>query len=176
MNRDYCRSCRKTYGAVLELVASNSISTAILGGLPLYYLGSMVIAYKSTAVASVLAGGSYSFLGVLVFAWLWSFLCLARRLANGITISIFLLKALGYWSFVSFAILLFYGISRLPLEFTTYLFAMLMPEVVLLLFSADVLRAARSRLFKELAVPVNTTAPSAPQTDDSTSVAVNETL
>ena len=169
MNRwrnDYCLSCRKTYSALLELGASNNVSVAVVGGLPLYYLGAMAIAYKSTAVASVLAGGYYSFIGVLSFAWLWCMICLFRRLANGITLSIFLLKALGYWSFVSFAILLFYGVSRLPLEYTTYLFVLLMPEVVLLLFSADMLRAARTRMFKEMAtLPV-----SAPNTGIATSV------
>jgi hypothetical protein len=151
MNRDYCRSCRKTYAAVLELGASNNIGVVFIAGLPLYYLVAMAASYKSTSVAATLAGGSYTFIGVLSFAWLWCMICLFRRLANGITVSIFLLKAMGYWSFVSFAILLFYGISRLPLEYTTYLFVMLMPEVVLLLFSADMLRAARTRMFKEMA-------------------------
>jgi hypothetical protein len=110
----------------------------------------MVIVYHKTSVAALLAGGSYSFLGVLVVAWVLAGLCIWKVWPNGLTFSILLLKALGYWSLVSFLILLFYGASRLPLEYTTYLFVMLMPEILLLLFTADVLRAVRTRQFKAI--------------------------
>jgi hypothetical protein len=152
MRIDHCKGCRKTYAAALELFASNNWVAGFIAGLPLYYLGAMMIVYHKAAVATLLSGGSYSFLGALICAWANACLCLWRIWPNGLTLSIFLLKALGYWSFVSFFILLFYGVSRLPLEITTYLCIMIMPEIIMLLFTADVLRAARSRHFKALEV------------------------
>ncbi len=127
--------------------------------MPLYYLAAMMIAYHSTAVATLLSGGSYSFLGALIISWLNAGVCLWRIWPNGLTLSIFVIKALGYWSFISFFILLFYGMSRLPLEVTTYLFVTIMPEILILLFAADVLRAARTRHFALLeTLPVHTQA------------------
>lgn len=144
--------------------------------MPLYYLSAMMIVYHKSYVAGLLSGGSYSFLGALIVAMANAGLCLWRVWPNGLTLSIFVLKALGYWSFVSFLILLFYGMSRLPLEITTYLTVMIMPEILILLFTADVLRAARSRHFKALEThaaaattePVATaTAPQFPSAEDS---------
>jgi hypothetical protein len=153
MRVDYCKGCRKSYGKALEYLASHNVSAGVIAGFPLYYLAAMMIAYHSTSVARLLSGGSYSFLGALILSLANASVCLWRIWPNGLTLSIFVLKALGYWSFVSFFILLFYGVSRLPLEVTTYLFAMIMPEILLLLFTADVLRAARSRHFKLLESP-----------------------
>ena len=150
MRTDYCKGVRKTYGAILEALATYGITVGFIGGLPLYYLCTMVIVYHKSSVANLLAGGSYSFLGALVVAWLIACLCIWKVWPNGLTISILLLKALGYWSLVSFTILLFYGVRYLPLEYSTYLFVMLMPEILLLLFTADVLRTVRTRQFKAL--------------------------
>lgn len=150
MRVDYCKGLRKSYGKILEYLASHNVSAGVIAGFPLYYLASMMIAYHSTYVATLFSGGSYSFLGALIAALVNAGVCIWRVWPNGLTVSIFVLKALGYWSFVSFFILLFYGVSRLPLEVTTYLFAMIMPEILLLLFTADVLRATRSRHFKLL--------------------------
>jgi hypothetical protein len=148
--RDCCRGPRKTYAAFLELVAGNRWSTGVLSGLPLYYIVSMMAVYANSYASSVLAGGSYSFMGALIAAWLLAMLCLWRVWPNGLTGSLFILKALGYWSLVSFLILLFYGIRLFPLEVTTYLSAMLLPEIVLLLLTADIVRTARTRLYTEL--------------------------
>ncbi len=150
MRIDHCKGVRKTYGAILEVLATYGVTAGVIAGLPLFYLATMVIVYHKTSVAALLAGGSYSFLGVLVVAWAVACLCVWKIWPNGLTFSILLLKALGYWSLVSFLILLFYGASRLPLEYTTYLFVMLMPEILLLLFTADVLRTVRSRQFKAI--------------------------
>ena len=121
MRIDHCKGCRKTYGAALELFASNNWIAGFLAGMPLYYLSAMMIVYHKSYVAGLLSGGSYSFLGALILAMANAGLCLWRVWPNGLTLSIFILKALGYWSFVSFLILLFYGMSRLPLEISTYL-------------------------------------------------------
>jgi hypothetical protein len=150
MRTDYCKGVRKTYGAILEALATYGVAASVIAGLPLLYLATMVIVYHKTSVAALLAGGSYSFLGALLVAWALACLCIWKVWPNGLTFSILLLKALGYWSLVSFTILLFYGVSRLPLEYTTYLFVMLMPEILLLLFTADVLRTVRARQFKAL--------------------------
>ena len=154
MRIDHCKGCRKTYGAALELFASNNWIAGFLAGMPLYYLSAMMIVYHKSYVAGLLSGGSYSFLGALIIAMANAGLCLWRVWPNGLTLSIFILKALGYWSFISFLILLFYGTSRLPLEITTYLTVMIMPEILILLFTADVLRAARTRHFKALETTV----------------------
>ena len=181
MRTDLCKGCRKTYAAALELLASNNWFAGLLAGLPLYYLASMMIAYHKTSVALILSGGSYSFLVALIVSMINAGVCLWRVWPNGLTLSIFVMKALGYWSFVSFLILLFYGVSRLPMEITTYLFVMIMPEILLLLFTADVLRAARTRHFKALEVaataapvaePTTATWPQ-PHPADSTSVAIS---
>jgi hypothetical protein len=177
MRVDYCKGPRKFYGAATDYLASHNAAAGFVAGLPLYYLAAMMIAYHSTYVATILSGGSYAFLGLLVAAMANSWLCLWRVWPNGLTLSIFVLKAFGYWSFVSFFILLFYGLSRLPLEISTYLFVMIMPEILLLLFTADVLRAARSRHFKLLESP--TVPQSESQTsgvDKPVSVTVDESL
>ena len=159
MRIDSCKACRKSYDAILKFLASNNWSAGFIAGMPLYYLAAMMIAYHSTAVATLLSGGSYSFLGALIVAWANAGLCLWRIWPNGLTLSVFVIKALGYWSFISFFILLFYGMSRLPLEVTTYLFVTIMPEILILLFAADVLRAARTRHFALLeTLPVHATA------------------
>ena len=156
---DYCKSCRKSYNAILKLLASNNWSAGFVAGMPLYYLAAMMIAYHSTAVASLLSGGSYSFLGALIVAWVNAAVCLWRIWPNGLTISIFVMKALGYWSFISFFVLLFYGVSHLPLEVTTFLIVTIMPEILILLFTADVLRAVRTRHFAALeSLPVHNVA------------------
>lgn len=165
MRTDYCKGLRKTYGAVLEALATYGITVGFIDGLPLYYLGAMVIVYHKSNVASLLAGGSYSFLGALVVAWAFACLCIWKVWPNGLSFSILILKALGYWSLVSFTILVFYGFSRLPLEFTTYLFVMLMPEILLLLFTADVLRAVRARQFRALEASASAPRVSAEQTE-----------
>ena len=162
MRTDYCKGVRKTYGAVLSVLASHGVTAGFIGGLPLYYLIAMVSVYHKSNVATLLAGGSYSFLGALVVAWILACVCIWKVWPNGLSISILLLKALGYWSLVSFTILLFYGISRLPLEFTTYLFVMLMPEILLLLLTADVLRTVRNQQFATLETVQSTPIESVP--------------
>jgi hypothetical protein len=161
MQRDMCRGLRKGYTAFLEIVSSNSLSAGALAGMPLYYLAGMMIAYHNTSVATLLSGGSYSFLGALIVSWIIAIVCLWRVWPNGLTLSLFILKALGYWSLVSFLVLLFYGIQHLPLTVTTYLVVMLLPEILILLLTADILRAARSQRYKKLeelstSVPVAT--------------------
>jgi len=69
---------------------------------------------------------------------------------NVITFTIFIYNCLGHWSLVSFVILIFYGFGNLPVSFTLYLSAVLIPEVLLLLFCGDILQAKRAALFKEL--------------------------
>lgn len=152
MRIDYCKGCRKTYSAALELLASNNWIVGAMTGMPLYYLATMMIVYHRAYFVAYLGGGAYSFLGILIAAWINAGVCLWRFWPNGLTLSIFVMKAFGYWSFVSFFILLFYGVSRLPVEIATYLVVLIMPEILLLLFTADVLRAARTRHFKAIEV------------------------
>jgi hypothetical protein len=164
MQRDHCRGLRKTYSSFLDVVSSNNLSAGALAGLPLYYLAGMMIAYHNTSVATLLSGGSFSFLGALIVSWLVAIICLWRVWPNGLTVSLFILKALGYWSLVSFLVLLFYGIRHISLSITTYLVVILMPEILILLLTADILRAARGQRYKKLeeaAAPVTSTVPQA---------------
>jgi hypothetical protein len=165
MRYDYCKGCRKTYNAALELLASNNWIVGAMTGMPLYYLAAMMIVYHKSYFVAYLSGGAYSFLSILIAAWINASICLWRIWPNGLTLSIFVMKAFGYWSFVSFFILLFYGVSRLPVEIATYLIVLIMPEILLLLFTADVLRAARTRHFKALEATSTLAAPRASSDD-----------
>jgi hypothetical protein len=147
---DYCKGCRKFYTNLLTYLASYSLIAGLIAGTPLYYLAGMTIAYHKSYIAIYLSGGIYSFIGISIFAFINAIICLWRIWPNGLTVSIFIYKSVGYWSLVSFLILLFYGVSQLPLEITRYLVVMIMPEILLLLFTADVLRASRTRHFKFL--------------------------
>jgi len=152
-NRDCCRGLRKTYNAVLNFLASNNLVVSVFCGAPIYYIIGLIIAYSQTYEWAILYGANYSCLSVLVLAWIVCIICLYRQMPNGLTFSIFILKALGYWAFVSSFILMFYGASQLPTKLTAFLFVALAPQVGLLLFTADVLRAARSRIYTKLEAP-----------------------
>jgi hypothetical protein len=149
-SKDYCRGIRKTYSALLNLFASNNLIVGIIAGLPIYYIVGLIIIYHKTYEWSLFYGANYSCLSVLAFSWICALVCIWRMYPNGLTVSIFILKALGYWAFVSTCILLFYGAAQLPRTFTAYLFASLAPQIGLLLFTADVLRALRSRFYAAL--------------------------
>ena len=91
MRIDYCKGCRKTYGAGLELLASNNWISGVMTGMPLYYLAAMMIVYHKAYFVAYLGGGSYSFLGILIAAWINAGVCLWRVWPNGLTLSIFVL-------------------------------------------------------------------------------------
>lgn len=154
MNRgiDACVSLRKTYNAILGALTAWSWMAGIVAGTPvLYFIGFLI--YNSvhpSYIASMLSTSGYSVFGVLLFAWLIAAVSIWRMMPNLLTFTIFIYNCLGHWSLVSFIILIFYGFHNLPSSYILYLCTILLPSILLLLFSSDLMRAKRSAMFKAL--------------------------
>ena len=165
MNRgmDVCVSFRKTYNAILNFCASNTVTAALFGALPPVYILSYMI-YNTTQntpfiYASYMTGSGFSIFGILAAGWLLACLSLWKTMPNLLSLTIFLYKCLGHWAFVSFVIVLFYFTHYAGFRVTGYLAAGLLPPIVLLLFAADVLRARRTKMYAALAAPAPTPMP-----------------
>ena len=144
--RDACVSLRKTYTAVLGALVAYSWMAGVIAGLPvLYFIGFLIYnSVNPSYIASLLSTSGYSVFGVLLFAWLVAALSIWRMMPNLLTFTIFIYTCLGHWSLVSFVILIFYGFHNLPWSYMAYLCTILLPSILLLLFSGDLMRAKRS--------------------------------
>lgn len=154
--RDACVSLRKTYTAVLGALVAYSWMAGVTAGLPvLYFIGFLIYnSVNPSYIASLLSTSGYSVFGVLLFAWVVAAVSIWRTMPNLLTFTIFIYTCLGHWSLVSFVILIFYGFHNLPWSYMAYLFTILLPSILLLLFSGDLMRAKRSAMFRELETPV----------------------
>lgn len=152
---DRCKSVREFYSVILTKAVAIHWIAIFLCGLPLYYLIGLIILMPKTIAITFLSGAMYILLSVMSFAWIFSGICIWRVWPNGLTISIFIFKAVGYWSLVSFIILIFYGTSVLQVNMIMYLVATFMPEVILLLITSDILRTIRTKQYQqEVDIPV----------------------
>jgi len=162
-----CVSLRKTYTAILGALTAWSFMAGIIAGLPVIYFISFLI-YNSinpSYIASLLSTSGYSVFGVLLFAWLIAILAICKNIPALLTFTIFIYNCLGHWSLVSFVILIFYGFSNLPGSYILYLSSILIPSILLLLFSSDLMLEKRSSMFRELerpVLPIVTSASTAP--------------
>ena len=151
--RDACVSLRKTYNAILKVLTSWTWLACLVAGTPVLYLISFMIynSVRPTAIAALLSTSGYSVFGVLLVAWIIGAISIWKNLPNLLTITIFIYTCLGHWSLVSFIILIFYGFSNLPGSYILYLCTALLPSILLLIFSGDLMRKKRAMMFEALA-------------------------
>jgi hypothetical protein len=162
-----CVSLRKTYTAILGALTAWSFMAGIIAGAPvLYFIGFLVYhSVNPSYISALLSTSGYSVFGVLLFAWLIAILAICKNIPALLTFTIFIYNCLGHWSLVSFVILIFYGFSNLPGSYILYLSSILIPSILLLLFSSDLMLEKRSSMFRELErpiLPIVTSASSAP--------------
>jgi hypothetical protein len=114
-----------------------------------------------------LTSAGFSIFAILFAAWLVGIFSIWKTMPNLLSVTIFTYKCLGHWALVSFFIILFYMSQYLPSTITSYLSAGFLPPVVLLLFTADVMRTQRAKMWEALNAEANkpattATAPSVP--------------
>jgi len=152
--RDACVSLRKTYNAFLRLIITWNWLACIVAGTPMIYLLGFMI-YNSvytSLIANMLSTSGYSVFGVLLVTWIIAVISILRNMPNLLTIAIFVYTCLGHWSLISLTILIFYGFgNHLPGTILLYLCAILLPSIMLLLISGDLMRAKRALMFQALA-------------------------
>ena len=150
--RDACVSLRKTYNGFLKLIITWNWLACGVAGTPVLYILSFMI-YNSvniSVVSRMLSTSGYSVFGVLLVAWAVGIVSILKNMPNLLTFPIFIYTCLGHWSLVSFIILIFYGFSNLPGSIISYMCAILLPSILMLLISGDLLRAKRAMMFKLL--------------------------
>ena len=151
--RDACVSLRKTYNAFLRLIITWNWLACIVAGTPMIYLLGFLI-YNSvytSLMANMLSTSGYSGFGILLATWVIAVISILRNMPNLLTIAIFVYSCLGHWSLISLLILIFYGLgNHLPGYILMYLCAILIPSILLLLISGDLMRAKRLLMFRAL--------------------------
>lgn len=150
--RDACVSLRKTYNAFLRLIITWNWLACIVAGAPMIYLLGFMI-YNSvytSLIANMLSTSGYSVFGVLLVTWIIAVISILRNMPNLLTVAIFVYTCLGHWALVSFIILIFYGFSNLHGYIILYLCTILLPSILLLLISGDLMRAKRAMMFSAL--------------------------
>lgn len=154
--RDACVSLRKTYNGFLKLIITWNWLACLIAGTPVIYILSFMV-YNSvytSVVSRLLSTSGYSVFGVLMATWAIGIFSILKNMPNLLTIPIFVYTCLGHWSLVSFIILIFYGFSNLPGSIISYMCAILLPSILMLLVSGDLMRAKRAMMFSVLAQPV----------------------
>jgi hypothetical protein len=162
-HRDLCKGLRQTYGAMLRWISRNYIVAGILSGAPTIYLVGFII-YQSTQIkinyaSQVFASPSYIILSNLILTWAVAAITLWKKMPNLLSVCIFVYSCISHWALISFMIVIFYASSVLASGYINYLAAILLPEIIILMISADILRALRSRLFSEIDTINRATAP-----------------
>jgi hypothetical protein len=105
----------------------------------------------TSLIANMLSTSGYSVFGVLLVTWVIAVVSILKNMPNLLTIAIFVYTCLGHWSLISLTILVFYGLgNHLPGYILMYLCAILLPSIMLLQISGELMRAKRALMFKEL--------------------------
>jgi hypothetical protein len=151
MSRDCCAPCRKGCNGFMSILAANRSLAALIAGGPVLYILGFVIYYAVNPFPYMAYVSTPAFIlfGFIVAAWILAIISLACKFPNVLTISIFVYKALGHWSLVSFLLLLFYGFAQLGSAYDSFLAGGILPQIALLLFCSEVMIASRSRMFRE---------------------------
>ena len=157
---DLCLSLRKTYNAVINLVARYAKVAHIITIIPIIYILVFMIVNTTQNIfiySSYLTGSGFTIFTVLLIAWLISILSVWKIMPNLLTISIFVYKCLAHWALVSFLIILFYISQWVPTQVTGYFIILFILPIISLLFASDVMRAQRSNLYEILNRPIEST-------------------
>ena len=155
---DACKPVRKTYDAVLKLLATNHYVAMFVASCPILYIFGYVVSNSVSSsvgafgILSYLNSIGYTLFATLLLAWAVGCASIWKKMPNLLTVGIFVYKCIGHWTLVSFVIIIFYVTSYAGARVTGWLITGFLPSVLLLLFAADVMRAVRHRLFEELAV------------------------
>jgi hypothetical protein len=98
----------------------------------------------------IVTNACYGFTTTLFVSYCVALVCVHKTMPNLLTIPIFVFKSFGYWMIVSFLILAFYGFSLIPPIISYYISLIILPEIILLLFSANIMRELRTKMFRKL--------------------------
>lgn len=90
-------------------------------------------------------------MAVLLLAWLIAIISVWKTMPNLLTISVFIYTTMGHWCLVSAIILICYLSTVLPISFTGYLIASVLPSTIFLICCADVMRSMRRRMYERIA-------------------------
>jgi hypothetical protein len=152
-SRDYCKGPRKTYAAAIRLAATHTPLALLLTALPAAYVVAFAIVYYSQNPHAPLSGAVTSACVTLAAIWLVAALSVWRTAPNALSVAIYLTRAVGNWAAISFLILLSYGFSALPLQYTSIMAIVLTPLLLGLHVAADIFREVRQRLYTILEPP-----------------------
>ena len=160
-SQDLFKGLRTAYNTLIQFLASNGSVAIALCGSPAYYMITFAmyqsINYASNPATYAFSSSSYTLFGILFLFWILAMISVWKLLPNLLTVSIFVFTCIGHWCLVSGAIMVFYGWSQLPYIYTSYLLSGLLPSILLLLISGDILRGVRKRFYGLLERPLATT-------------------
>ena len=164
-SQDLFKGLRTAYNTLIQFLASNGSVAIALCGSPAYYMITFAmyqsINYASNPATYAFSSSSYTLFGILFLFWILALISVWKLLPNLLTVSIFVFTCIGHWCLVSGAIMVFYGWSQLPYIYTSYLLSGLLPSILLLLISGDILRGVRKRFYGLLETPLTAMATSA---------------
>ena len=146
--RDCFKGLRTTYNSVLKAVAGNNIVALAVSGSPFYYMLGYGIYYSRFSDSlGMLLSAVWVFMTVLILAWLNALLSMWKIMPNLLTFSIFIYTSIGHWCLISLCVFLCYLMYYVSIVSTSSLLSALIPPILLLLLSGDVLRSVRTRLY-----------------------------
>ena len=157
-SKDLFKGLRSAYNLFIQFLSHNNIVSVILSGSPAYYIIFFVIyqnsIYPNNPAIYYLSQYAYTIMGILLVFWLLASISIWRVLPNLLTISIFIYTCIGHWCLISGFIMVFYGWSQLPYYYTSYLLSGLLPSILLLLISGDIMRGVKKRFYGLLETPL----------------------
>lgn len=160
MPYDKCKGLRKTYSAVLNYLTSNRVVLLFMAGLPQIYILTFMIVNSTMPSAFVysnnISGTGFSIFAILFVMWILALYSIIKTMPNLLSLSIFIYKCLAHWSLVSNIIVLVYMSQYIGARITGYLTIGFLPPTLLLLFTADILRTQRAKMYQQLEQPTLT--------------------
>ena len=140
---DTCKPIRKTYDAVLKLLAANNYVAMFLASCPVLYIFGYVVSNSVSSnvgafgILYYLNSIGYTLFATLLLAWAVGCVSIWKKMPNLLTVGIFVYKCIGHWALVSFVIIVFYVTSYAGSWVAGWLTTGFLPSVVLLLFTAE---------------------------------------
>ena len=150
MPTDYFRGCRKAYASLIKAFAANNIVALLITGIPIYYTLSLGIYQSARTVLTYYTSAVWVFMAILLVAWIIAIVSVWKTMPNLLSVTVFVYKAFGYWSLISFFIVAIYISPYISGAVLSYALWALMPSIGFLLICGDILRGVRSRLYDAL--------------------------
>ncbi len=143
-SRDYRKGLLKTYTAVIQRASSSNGIAAVATAFPIAYVMDVSIIYYFQNPLSTIIGTAHAALFLLWILSTSSIWCAAQ---NALSVAMYLNHAIGIWIDVSFLSHIIYGVSLLPIQYSSIPVVFLMPLPIVLHITADIQRAVRTRLY-----------------------------